>query len=113
VEDTFAHDLTTIEEMQAELSKLAEKLIERVNHHQLKGRTITLKIKYSDFKQITRNHSFPTAVCDLQTLMQTAIQLLSATETTKKVRLLGLSFSNFYDPDASVLNVSAEQLRLF
>jgi len=113
VEDTFAHDLTTVEEMQAELGKLAEKLIERVNRHQLKGRTITLKIKYSDFKQITRNQSFPTAVFDLPALMRTAMQLLSATDTTKKVRLLGLSFSNFYDQDANALNASSEQLRLF
>lgn len=113
VEDTFAHDLTTVEEMQAELSKLAEKLIERVNRHQLKGRTITLKIKYSDFKQITRNQSFPTAVGDVQALMQTAMQLLSVTDTTKKVRLLGLSFSNFYDQDIGTFKASSEQLRLF
>src|ERR1700712_973994 len=79
-EDTFAYDLTTTEEMEAELDKIAKIVHERLVKYELKGRTITLKIKYSDFKQITRNQSFPVAVDDLETICSTAKRLLAATE---------------------------------
>lgn len=95
-EDTFAQDLTELEEMNAELDKLAQKVCTRLNRYDLKGRTVTLKIKYADFKQITRSHSFqlPTADCDLIT--DTARHLLAAADTlTTAVRLLGISLSNF------------------
>src|SRR5690606_18812983 len=58
-EDTFPYDLTEPDEMNAELDKLAHKVQERLQRYDLQGRTITLKIKYSDFKQITRSHSLP------------------------------------------------------
>jgi len=75
-EDTFAYDLTTIEEMEAELDKIAVIVCNRLQHYQLKGRTVTLKIKYSDFKQITRNQSFAAGICDLETVSATAKRLL-------------------------------------
>jgi DNA polymerase-4 len=95
-EDTFAYDLTTIEEMEAELDKIAQTVCSRLQTYQLKGRTITLKIKYSDFKQITRNQSFPTGLNDLETICSTAKRLLATTgPEDKKIRLLGISLSNF------------------
>ena len=57
---------------------------------------MTLKIKYSDFKQITRNQSFPTGFNDLETIASAAKKLLAATDPEdKKIRLLGISLSNF------------------
>ncbi|CAN5340311.1 DNA polymerase IV [soil metagenome] len=95
-EDTFAYDLTTLEEMNGELDKIAATVCKRLQHYQLKGRTLTLKIKYSDFKQITRNQSFPLGFNDLDTIAAVAKQLLAATDPEdKKVRLLGISLSNF------------------
>ncbi len=67
-EDTFAYDLTTEEEMHAELEKIAKIVNERLLKYRLKGRTITLKIKYSDFKQITRSCSIPDNVDDIDTI---------------------------------------------
>jgi len=95
-EDTFPYDLTTIEEMETELDKIAKIVYNRLQNYQLKGRTITLKIKYSDFKQITRNQSFPVGVNDFETISATAKRLLAATgPEDKKIRLLGISLSNF------------------
>ena len=95
-EDTFPYDLTTLAEMEAELDKIALTVCNRLQNYQLKGRTITLKIKYSDFKQITRNQSFPSGLNDLETVSTTAKRLLAATGVEdKKVRLLGISLSNF------------------
>lgn len=95
-EDTFAYDLTTVEEMNAELEKIALTVHNRLLKYELKGRTITLKIKYSDFKQITRNQSFSQPVNALDVILHTAQQLLLSTyPEDKKIRLLGISLSNF------------------
>ncbi|MBB6128434.1 DNA polymerase IV [Mucilaginibacter lappiensis] len=97
-EDTFAYDLTTLEEMNEELDKIALTVYNRLLKYDLKGRTLTLKVKYSDFKQITRNQSFPEAFSDLETISQTAKQIMAVTYTeVAKVRLLGISLSNFGD----------------
>jgi DNA polymerase-4 len=95
-EDTFPYDLTERAEMEEELEKIAMVIHDRLHRHNLKGRTITLKIKYSDFQQITRSQSFPVFLNDLETIVATARQLLAGTEPEdKKIRLLGISLSNF------------------
>ena len=95
-EDTFAYDLTTLEEMYTELYKLAVVVSNRLNRYALKGRTVTVKVKYSDFKIITRSQSFVQGVNDRDTIAATSHQLLAAADLNdKKVRLLGISLSNF------------------
>ncbi|WP_079687125.1 DNA polymerase IV [Ohtaekwangia koreensis] len=114
-EDTFAYDLIEIDEMNTELDKLAVVISNRLQRHQLKGRTITVKIKFSDFKQITRSQSVVNAIDNLDTIASIARQLLAAADLeNKKVRLLGISLSNFGEivirdkPDEI-----QDQLRLF
>ena len=95
-EDTFPYDLTSLEEMEPELDKLALIVHNRLTKNNLKARTITLKVKYSDFKQITRSQSFPTPTDDLETISATAKKLMAATFVDEqKIRLLGVSTSNF------------------
>ncbi|WP_109699213.1 DNA polymerase IV [Chitinophaga deserti] len=99
-EDTFPHDLTTLTEMDPELDKLALKVANRLEKHQLKGRTVTLKVKYHDFRQITRNHSTPLPISDADTIATAAKQLLAKTDPEMegdKIRLLGITVSNFGD----------------
>ncbi len=110
-EDTFAYDLTTVEEMNAELDKIALTVAGRLEKYQLKGRTVTLKIKYSDFRQITRNQSFFHPIGDLATIATTAKQLLLKTDPADvKIRLLGITLSNFGDEAPPP---PAQQLTLF
>lgn len=108
-EDTFAYDLTEIEEMNVELDKIAVTVAARLEKYNLKGRTVTLKIKYSDFKQITRNHSLPQGINDLPTITTIAKQLLLKTEPEdKKIRLLGITLSNFgeeHTPETAQLSL--------
>ncbi|WP_377166262.1 DNA polymerase IV [Mucilaginibacter terrae] len=114
-EDTFAYDLTEPEEMHTELDKIAQIVADRLARYNLKGRTITLKVKYSDFKQITRNQSFVKPVGDAATLSDTAKSLLAATNPEEvKIRLLGISVSNFGElqPKAKKEEAS-DQLKLF
>lgn len=95
-EDTFPYDLTTPEEMNEELDKIAIIVYNRLLGSGLKGRTITLKIKYHDFKLATRSQSLTQPVTDRLTLAGTAKQLLAAIDLEdKKIRLLGISVSNF------------------
>ncbi len=114
-EDTFAYDLTDIDEMYVELDKLSKTVYNRVQNYQLKGRTITLKIKYSDFKQITRNFSLPDPVNDLETISATAKKLLLASEPEgKPIRLLGVTLSNFGEiAPKQKKNNHPDQLKLF
>jgi DNA polymerase IV len=81
-EDTFAHDLTTLEEMNEALETISEIVVKRVQRLSLKGRTVTLKIKYHDFKQITRSQSFDKAVITVEALTEAAQQLLAGTDLT-------------------------------
>ncbi|MGN6477511.1 MAG: DNA polymerase IV [Flavipsychrobacter sp.] len=111
-EDTFAYDLTIVEEMEQELEKLAKKVCDRLDRYQLKGRTITLKVKYSDFKQITRSLTLMERTSTLETILETSCQLLRGSEPEgKKIRLLGISTSNFTEQEMRLKK--PEQLRLF
>ncbi len=104
-EDTFPHDLTTLEEMYPQLDKIGQTVANRLQKYQLKGRTVTLKIKYSDFRQITRNQSLPHGINDLETIVSTARQLLLKTDPVDvKIRLMGITLSNFGEekPDAQL-----------
>ena len=95
-EDTFAYDLTGPDEMHLELDKIAQTVADRLQRYNLKGRTITLKVKYSSFKQITRNQSLTQPVGDADTLSRIAKELLAVTDLEDvKIRLLGISVSNF------------------
>ncbi len=113
-EDTFAYDLISVEEMHTELGKLADKVAVRLEKHQLKGRTITLKLKFNDFKQITRNSSFTNPIGDYNTIFDTAKFLLENIDLEEKtVRLLGISLSNFGELPAPQRHGNPYQLTLF
>jgi len=97
-EDTFSEDLFRQEEMYEELEKLAKIVEGRIKKQQLKGRTITVKIKFSDFKTTTRSKSFPDPFADYHSIFIAAKNLLDSVELKdKKVRLLGITTSNFND----------------
>lgn len=115
-EDTFPVDLVSIDEMSHELERIAELVVERLRRRSLKGKTITLKIKYSDFHQITRSKSLETLVDDFDTIHSVAHELLLLSESDdKKVRLLGISLSNFGEGASRIeREISAsDQLNLF
>lgn len=109
-EDTFSHNLTTLEEMQQELEKIAVVLYKRLKKADFFGRTVTLKVKYHDFRVITRSRSFADPVDHWETLIQTAHQLLvSVNLAQQKIRLLGLSVSNAGERESNII----EQPSLF
>lgn len=114
-EDTFPFDLTSVDDMKDELLKITKTVCNRLFRNQLKGRTITLKIKYHDFRRITRSQSFTEGTDDRSIIFKTACELLLSTEPEgAKVRLLGVSVSNFeHTHPLSASERANDQLPLF
>ncbi|MBC7553196.1 MAG: DNA polymerase IV [Taibaiella sp.] len=95
-EDTFAADLELKEDLNEAVHKLAQIVFDRLKRNNLSGRTVTLKIKYHDFVTITRSKSHPAQVTSMEEIAAIATGLLVATDlNNKKIRLLGISISNF------------------
>ncbi|MFD0941281.1 DNA polymerase IV [Pedobacter boryungensis] len=95
-EDTFSYDLDKGEELNDWLIQIAKSAFKRVQHYEIYGRTLTLKVKFEDFKIITRSTSFTSPVTELNQVLETAQKLLDHLDLGgKKIRLLGVSFSNF------------------
>jgi DNA polymerase IV len=112
-EDTFPYDLKELNEMYEALTTLAEIVYNRLQRHNLKGRTVTIKIKYHDFKQVTRSQSLTATTNDLETILRTAKQLLVSSDLDdKKIRLLGISLSNFGETSIKRKEDDSDQLTL-
>lgn len=98
-ETTFDTDKGELLTLIMEIYHIAKEVMHRMESESLFGRTLTLKVKYADFKIITRSKTFPKKLTDFNTLLDNAKDILKKVDLTdKKVRLLGLSVSNFDDP---------------
>jgi len=94
-EVTFEKDLSTRFEIIAELYKLEKELMNRLEGSGTSGKTLTLKVKFADFRQITRSRTLKNFIHDFETLHNevTAIRKSLKLEG-EKIRLLGVSVSN-------------------
>lgn len=94
-ESTFLEDIGDIDRLREELALVKETVWERVQKSAFYGKTVTLKAKYADFRQITRSLTVPTPITDANTLSVLSEELLQLVDLNgKKVRLLGLTISN-------------------
>lgn len=94
-EESFAEDLTSIESMLNALREIAETVERRAKHSETAGRTVTLKVKYADYQQVTRSRTLTESVYMTDDLMTIGSALLETTDVAaKNARLLGLSLSN-------------------
>ncbi len=79
-EDTFAQDIFDLDAAKAEPAPLAERVWRHCEAKQLTGRTVTLKVKYADFQQITRSRTLATTIVEADELTEVAC-LLSVVRT--------------------------------
>ena len=93
-EHTFDENLTSEIFMQERLETIAAELDRRLKKHKIAGKTVTLKIKYSDFTQQTRSKTLPYFISDKSLLFDTVKELLFQERMKDSVRLLGISLSN-------------------
>jgi DNA polymerase-4 len=98
-ENTFSTDLTDIAEIRHEIEEMARDGASWLQRHELLCRTVTIKVRYSDFVTITRSHTAP-PTRDADQIAARAVALLDRTEAGRRpVRLLGASVHNLVDPD--------------
>jgi DNA polymerase IV len=95
-ETTFARDLLAWEDVAPALDPVFAKLWAAYTRHGLTARTVTVKLKYANFRQITRSRSCKEAIISRATIEELSLGLLQPLFPPERgVRLLGLSLSNF------------------
>lgn len=93
-ERTFSKNISSEVFMLERLNKIAEELEKRMTKSETKGKTITLKIKYSDFTQQTRSKTVQKFMQTKGEIMDIVKELVYQEKFKNSVRLLGISFSN-------------------
>lgn len=94
-ERTFDKDLKGFKELEEAFDLVFETWAQRVESSELRGRTISLKLKSQNFEQITRSQSFSQPLKTTDTLREAAWKLVVNEYEGQAIRLLGLSLSNF------------------
>ena len=94
-ETTFAEDTDDREQLRLELSAVREEVWNRLMRHEFKGKTVVLKLKFDNFRQITRSKTLFAPVNSAETLRQVSEELLAAVDFRgRKIRLIGLTVGN-------------------
>jgi len=107
-ETTFPTDVYDIQEMHTALNELAEELSGRVRRRDLKGRVVTLKVRYPNFQTLTRSQTLPLRVDAQPPILQQALDLLTRTEAHERgVRLLGIGLAGFEEEKTEQLDLFA------
>jgi DNA polymerase-4 len=101
-ERTFNENLSSEIFMLEKLDKIAKEVSRRLEKSKVAGKTVTLKIKYSDFTLQTRSKTLPYFVSDKSIILETAKDLLYQEKMNNSVRLLGISMSNLNTEKAKV-----------
>jgi DNA polymerase-4 len=93
-EETFPRDVHDREELNREARRMAERVGARLRDKGLAGRTVTLKLRYPDFRTITRSATVPEPVAASAEIAGLALGLLDRVEVGAGIRLLGVSVRN-------------------
>jgi DNA polymerase-4 len=99
-EITLSEDILDMDLIKSILNKIAVELESSLKRKNIKGRTVTLKVKYYDFQQITRSRTLDMPICSADEMIDEVYQLLEYTDAgRKKIRLLGISVSHLDNED--------------
>jgi DNA polymerase IV len=94
-EETFWRDLSRREDLHRELLALAERVGRRLREGGVRGRTLTLKVRYADFSTVTRSETLLEGIDHGPQIFKGVLRLLGRTEAeSRPVRLLGVSLSH-------------------
>jgi len=112
-EDTFLTDIFDLDTARAEVETLAAKVWQQASDRHLHARTVTLKVKYADFQQITRSRTLSVPLGSSAELEGLSLALLDPLFPTRKgIRLLGVTVSTLSAPDETD-PAETRQLSLF
>jgi DNA polymerase IV len=112
-EETFEENTNDFEVLKKELLAQAEEVGRRLRRNDLKGSTVTLKLRRADFVRITRSISFSEATDSTEAIYEWALTLLEAVDLSEKFRLIGIAVSGFGAGQgrATQLNLFAQENR--
>tara|TARA_R110001592_G_scaffold72678_16_gene221965 strand:- start:51200 stop:52312 length:1113 start_codon:yes stop_codon:yes gene_type:complete len=105
-ERTFNENLSSEIFMLEKLRQISKEVSRRLTKSHVAGKTITLKIKYSDFSLQTRSKTLPYFISDQSVILETAKDLLYQEKLSDSVRLLGISLANL-NTEKSIANKSS------
>ena len=109
-ETSFDPDLEGRDVIEQKLKAIAQEVQRRIERNEAKGRTITLKVKFADYRQITRSRTMLETVAGQDQILAIALELLRSVELeAQAVRLLGITLSNL---DTEVDEPSYQQMEL-
>ncbi len=103
IERTFSEDINSLEDITKKLNEFSLELSNDLEKRKLLGKTVSVKIKFNDFKTITRSFSFEHARRDFEEISEKANFLFNSIEFNKPIRLLGVTMANLEDDDISQL----------
>jgi DNA polymerase-4 len=99
-ENTYPQDLIDLDTIGREISEMAAHAAAWLDRRNLFARTVTIKVRYSDFTTITRRHTAP-PTRSVPDLVKRAVDLLERTDAGRRpIRLLGVSVHNLCSPDS-------------
>lgn len=106
--ETFPFDLEDQEDIFRELLRLSERATHRLRKRELRARTVALKVRFSDFTNLTKSKTFALPINGMREVFEIARDLfISLNLTGSRIRLLGVSLENLVDEGGA-----AEQLTL-
>ena len=94
-ENTFDEDTLDRDVLHGWLFRQADRVGRSLRRQKLRGRVVTLKIKYADFRRVSRQLSLPEPTCATQTIYEAGCRLLEVLNPTRPIRLIGLGVSHF------------------
>lgn len=111
-ETTFTQDLFTEEQCRRELLKLSGQTGFRLRSKGYSGHTLTLKVKFTDFRIVTRSITSETDICCDEEIYTLAVKLLHEVDLKKGIRLLGVTVSNLSAGDCGTLGFEEDKKQL-
>lgn len=111
-ETTFTQDLFTEEQCRRELLKLSGQTGFRMRSKGYSGHTLTLKVKFTDFRIATRSITSETDICCDEEIYTLAVKLLHEVDLKKGIRLLGVTVSNLSEGDCGTLGFEEDKKQL-
>ena len=106
---TFSENLSSEIFMLEKLEKIAEEVAERLQKSKVSGKTVTLKIKYSDFTLQTRSKTLTDYISDKKPILETTKDLLYQDKMNNSVRLLGISISNLNNENSNKIETTEKE----
>ncbi len=103
-EETFAADMFDLDALHVEVVRQSDAVATRMRKAGMAGRTVTVKIRFPDFRTITRSRTAPAPVESGPDLARLAAELLAAVDCSEGVRLLGVSASNLVERQGEQLS---------